>query len=297
MLRNAVRLLTLALLLAPAAARAQETYEFKFKKDAAGMKAVYENQEEVRTRMKLTDDNQNALKEDDNTKKKTIIYRETILELPKGEKRPTKFKREYRKAQETEKGETKTLGLEGKTIVFEKILGRYEFSLVGGGELPEEERKKLDEQLNRPDRGDLEKALMPGKAVKVGEEWKIDAGVLAKAMQLDGKMQMHREQTRAVGKLVKVHKKGRAQFGVIELTVEMVPAAITEGGLKIEFRPGSKMKMVLTADVCIDGTLAAGDMRMTMAFDGAATVPLPDGTNLTMNLTLAGTMGGRVVEE
>ncbi|MCC6419973.1 MAG: hypothetical protein IT429_17190 [Gemmataceae bacterium] len=272
-------------------AHGQETYTIKIKEDyARGEKSRQVTTEKGTFDFKITDNKDNVLKEQKEESGKDFAFNQLIVDAKPGMDRPLKVERTYDKARVNEKGEKRTLPYEGKTVVIEKKGEKYEFRIKGGQELTGADAKALDEEFNKKGKlggRELEKMFLPGKAVKVGETWKLDPAVLGKIFQEDTKMDLDQAKTTASGKLVKAYKKGDRQFGVLEFRLQMVPKAIREPA-PVRFQPGAKMDFVMTLDVCIDGTSRNGNGTFQVTIGAAALLPDPDQPMFTLHLKGSG---------
>jgi hypothetical protein len=293
MIRSLSLLAVVGLLAGPAAVQAQETYTIKIKKSAQGETTLAEKKEHSTEQVKIADNNGNVLKEEDKKHSQHFAFKETILEKKAGATRPTRIKRHYDTATVTENGDKKTLPYQGKTVLIEKKGARYTFKIEGGEELTGDDAKQLSDEFNKKGKLDeetFEKMFLPGKAIKVGESWKIDPQLIAKGLQEEGKMELDAAKTKATGTLTKAYKKDGKQFGVIVLKVDVTPKAFGEGGKNVALQPGAKMTIEFTVDTCIDGTSATGEGTFTVAV--VAEAVLPDANNPMFRLNVNVKAGG-----
>jgi hypothetical protein len=269
---------------------AQETYTIKIKKGAQGESALVKKEQKSTQQVKITDNNQQVLKEQDEKKSGVLIYRETIVERKPGQ-RPTRLKRQYEKATLTKDGETTTLPYQGKTVLIEQKDGKYTFRIEGGVELTGADAKELNDEFNKKkglDEAVLEKILLPGKAVKVGESWKVDPNVIAKGMEAEGNLELIPEKTTVTGTLKKAYKKDGRQYGVIVFKLDLAPKAFAGEGQKITVQPGAKMLMEIIMDTCIDGTCSDGSGTMLVEVSARALLPDADNPMFTLTLNVTG---------
>ena len=214
------------------------------------------------------------------TEKVEEVYTETVLE--KGDKHAKKYKRTYEKATRTRDGKAETRSYKGRTVVFEEKDGKYTVTPEGDKPLGKEDLEELTRKANDADTA-RDEILLPGKAVKIGDSWKIEGKDLVKTLGKNGNLDA--EHSSAEGKLVKVYKKDGHQFGVIEMTMKLAPAAAP--GVKYEKTPVIEMK--LTLDTAIDGSTPAGVMTMTGGMAAKATVEQKGKTfNIDSSLELSG---------
>jgi hypothetical protein len=196
-----------------------------------------------------------------------FVYTDEILERPAGAKQPTKVKRTYETA-EMQGGPPGELGLAGKTVLIEKGSDGYKFSVDGkpvntrAAELLGKEFSK-NKQVGEED-------FVPKDPVKVGGTWKIDVDKIAK--EAGDELDVDAAKSSATGKLVKVYDKGGHKFGQIEVTMELALKKVGPAGRQIELKPGAKLAIRATLDMCIDGSTwaVAGKMTTTGKFAGSA---------------------------
>ncbi|HYT92017.1 MAG TPA: hypothetical protein VEL76_25100 [Gemmataceae bacterium] len=293
MIRSLRLIAVVGLLAGPVAVQAQEAFTIKIKKAAEGETTRAEKKEQGTEQTKIADNNGNLLKEEAKKHSKHAVYKETVLEKKASQPRPVRLKRQYETATVTENGEKKTLPYQGKTVLIEKKGERYTFKIEGGEELTGEDAKLLNEEFNKKGKFDedtFEKLFLPGKAVKVGETWKLDTQVIVKALREEGKMELDADKLKATGSLTKAYKKDGKQFGVIVLRIEVAPKAFGDGGMIIPLQPGAKLSIEATVDTCIDGTSSTGTGTFNLAI--AAEALLPDANNPMFRLNVNVKAGG-----
>jgi hypothetical protein len=77
-------------------------------------------------------------------------------------------------------------------------------------------------------------------------------------------MELDAKKVKGTGKLVKVYDKDGHKYGVMEVTIELPLLKMgTPAGAK-PLGEGSFMKLDLTADGCIDGSVVSGGMKGKM---------------------------------
>jgi hypothetical protein len=288
------------LVVGPAWGQADKAYPIKIKRLAKGESELVDKTEMSTQTIKIEDNNQNLLKEQKEKKGRTSVYRQTILERV-GDKKATKLTRKYEKATVTADGETTKLPYEGKTVLIEKKGDRYEFRIEGDEELTGEAAKELNEEFNKKGELDdkaLEKLLLPGKAVKVGEEWKIDVAAVSKAFQEEGSLEVVPEKTKGTGKLLRVYNKGQRQFGVIRLHLDLTLKSVTHDGNKVILQADkSKMEMEFTVDACIDGSSATASGTWRVSGNIEALLPSPDQPMARLHVIIRADGKGKNVEQ
>ena len=298
-----LRILSLAvvagLLTGPAWAGDQQTYKIKIKKAGAGTTQREEKTDDSTTKLTVTDLNGNVLQEKDEKKVRREVFIQTTLER-KGTQRATRLKRKYEKATVTVDGETTALPYEGKTVLIEKKGDRYVFRIEGGEELTGKDAKELDKEFNRGGRiseEELEKALLPKKAVKVNEEWKIEPAVLVKMFKEDGELELDAEKTSGTGMLARAYKKDGRQFGVLVYRLKLGAKAVREDGKRMPVEPNSAMTIEIRGDVCIDGSTTSNSSSMDIGGRFELLVPSPDEPKARVRVDAKGKISSRTVEQ
>jgi hypothetical protein len=299
MLRILSVVAVLGLVTGPAWGQDGKAYTIKIKKLAQGESELVEKMEKSTQEVKIEDNNNNLLKEQTEKKADVSVYKQTILER-KGDQRATRLTRKYEKATITKDGETTKLPYEGKTVLIEKKGDRYVFRIEGDEELTGEAAKELDKEFNKKgelDEKALEKLLLPGKAVKVGEEWKLDVATISKAFQGEGQLELLPEKTKGTGKLLRAYRKRERQFGVLSLRLDLALKSVTQGGNKIVLQPNSKLTMEFTIDACIDGSSATASGNWRVSGNIEALLPSPDQPMARLRVTISGDGSGKNVEQ
>jgi hypothetical protein len=288
MIRSMKWAVALALFLGPVAVQAQDAVTIKLRKAAKGETSLVEKNSTDVSKNKIVDDQGKALQDKEEKKGETYVFRETVLERD-GDKPPTKLRRQYEKAQVAVDGKTTELAYQGKTVLIEKKDGKFHFQIDGGKELTGDEAKHLNDEFNKKegDELDFEKAILPKKAVKVGETWKIDMEPLVKDFEKSTSLPMDIGKSAGTGKLLKVYQKDGKQFGVMELSLDM-PLKAGKAD-KIVIDAGSKISVAATLDICIDGSAESGTITGKLGVELKATVPLADNKEAKLSLSVQGT--------
>lgn len=239
MLKHLWAILASGLLLLPAVA-ADEAITVKLKRPAKGEAVTDSRTEEVDVAQSV--DGTAAPTVEVRTKQE---YTDTVLEGD-GKGKPTKLERAYKTMDQTA-GEKVDHGLAGKTVLVEKGKGKFTFS-IGGKPVSESAAKLLDHEFNQET--DTEELMMPTKPVKVGDTWDVPAKAVDK--MFGDEFVIDAKKVKATGKLVKVYDKNKAKYGVIEYTIELPVASI---GGQIEATAGSLLKVTMSMDGCLDGSV------------------------------------------
>jgi hypothetical protein len=212
MVISSLVLLGLVLGLAPA----EEAQNIKIKKAAKGDAVKTDDTEETNTALVATDGAGNKVLEQKEKISKTNVYTETILEKKEGDDKATSLKRVYEKARGVGKdGKEEIKSYEGKTVLIEKKGDKYVFSIEGGKEITGKDAEDLDKSFNK-EKGlsdaEMEKYLLPAKAVKSGDTWKVDAKSLMKDLGKSDKditIAFDDDKTEGYGKLLEAYSQSR----------------------------------------------------------------------------------------
>lgn len=202
-------------------------------------------------------------------------YVEVTLERPNPAKKATLLKRTYQKAVVTEGDKSRALALEGKTVVIEKKGGKYTFQFEGGGAIPEADVKFLDSEFNG--NADLEldwdTVVLPKKAVRVGDAWKIDMTEITRELERVGHMKLDAAKAVGVGKLLEVNNRNKYLLGEFDLKMELPIKAFTGKDGEVPMKAGAMLTIDMRITMCIDGTVRYNTGKMTMQINGTAVPP------------------------
>lgn len=191
------------------------------------------------------------------TNVKKYEYTEHILEMPAGEKHPTKVTRAYKTAQRTSftNKQLEALPYQGKTVTIEKKGGQYQFSIDGKRLTPLEAMELESEFRNKDKDGGGPDQLLPKQAVKVGESWALDAAAMK---MFGGGMggDIDAAKSKFTCKLARVYTNDGKQWGVIEFELDLVPNSKADG-------TGS-IKIAGKFDAVLDGSARDGTMTATL---------------------------------
>jgi hypothetical protein len=299
MLRILSVAVALGLLAAPARAGDGQTYKIKIKKPGEGTVERVVKTEDTTTKVKLADNCGNVMQDKEEKTGHNYVYTLTVLEKKAGAKKPTRLKRKYEKAAVIVDGETKTLPYEGKTVLIEKKDDKYTFRIEGGDELSEDDAKQLNKEFNKKRKDDdvMEKLLLPKKAVKLNEEWKVDSVELAKGAKEEGALELDPEKTTVTGKLIRVYKKGGKQFGVLVYKLKLGLKAIYDGDKRIAVEGNSVLTGDVKIDACIDGTSTTGHVTTNLAAQIEALLPDPANPMFRLSVNSRGKETNNSVEK
>jgi hypothetical protein len=154
--------------------------------------------------------------------------------------------------------------LVGKSIIATRAGEIYKFECGAG--LSSEEMKALDAKFNKSHLVD-DAGILPNKAVRLNEEWVIDAAQFAKEIVQNFPLIVNVQRSSGTARLVKAYKRDDAQFGIIELraTIRFNPALAVANGVSVD--DDSKMEMTGTVDMCIDASHLYAEMKSKQLLD------------------------------
>jgi hypothetical protein len=269
-------------------ANAEDVYSIKVKTPGEGEAVTINHTQKLASRTLGTDANGKTLV--DVTKKLTemFVYTETIL-AKDSDKRPTRLRRRYEKAEIVEDDKTTSLPYQGKTVLIEKKDGKYSFTFDGGKDLTAEEAARLDQEFNQKsgfETDELEALVLPGKPVAVGSPWKIDLEPLAKEITKNGNAEIDGAKGIGTGVLQKVYSKNESQFGALHIKAELPMKTMGKGEKKLILDDGSKFVMGLDFDCCIDGKSFDEIFKFGMKMDVTSVIALPDGSKGKLAITV-----------
>jgi hypothetical protein len=249
-----------------AAAQDKDAVTIKIAYPQAGQRAKVTVEEKTTTKTVINI--QGMLQTQEEVKSKSLVYTDDVIDNPKNEKRAAKLKRTYEKAVIGTGKDTKKLPIEGKTVLIEKKGDKYSFT-IDGKAVEGDSLKLLEEEFNRPKKGDVRDVMFPKTPVKPGDTWKIPPDELVKELGEEG-LVLDKNKVTAGGTLVKAYKKDGKQFGVIEIVVE---GPVTSLGEKVPLTlKEGKMVVKFTGEGCIDGSSPTGttNAQMTFGISGTA---------------------------
>jgi hypothetical protein len=260
---------------------ADETHVIKFKYDVDTGRTIQFRSADVETGSMRAFDAEGKKTFEASKEGGEISYRSTVLERDK-EGKVTKYVRVYEKANEKEDGKVKTFSYEGKTILYEKIDGKFRIGVVGDNALDSKDSAKLIKDANGKSESEaLFRNLPPAKPIKIGDSWAVPVKPVAEAMD-DAVVDLKKSSITA--KLTKTYAKDKAKWGTFEIAMKLSINEMSEDGMKITFDPPAKFEVNVTIDAAIDGSsverkevgklvlkaeghLHVGDMKTRIEFD------------------------------
>ena len=269
-MRRAVCVLV-AMLAVGALVRGQdETYTIKLKEHAGKGQALKVTDRYTGTsHFKITDPDGKVIRDQKEPDVSETVYTEKVLE--EGGKRPRKISRVYGKATQTKGNKTTEKPYSGRTLLFQLKEGKYEGSAEGKPEVPSKDLTRMAEDLSEETA--KTQALLPKKAVKVGESWALGGKEVARI--LGGGFPIDPAKSRGKGKLVKAYRKDGKQFGVLEFRLDVVGKSTDEdrssGVVSVVYDTpidgsGPPIKESGKAHFDRKGTLAQGGKKLALAY-------------------------------
>jgi hypothetical protein len=174
--------------------------------------------------------------------------------LTPGEIFPTKFTREYKRA-EYKKGDeaSKPTSYSGKTVSFEKSFGHYSV-LVGKNSLPVDEDQRFREALENLDKIKYSE-MVPKTQVKLNEPWYLDSALVDRMGKVMG-FPPSTGKSQASGKLTNVYSKAGKQWGAIEFRYEYVIEGTyhLDEKQQIGLAVTGNITQTWTVDIVVDGS-------------------------------------------
>ena len=249
------------LALAASLAAGQDAVEIKLTPLKPGDRVKVTVDDRVKSTTAVDVKGKTQTKEDEEIR--TAVYvNEIITPGPDADSRPLKARRTYEKYAARKEGRDEPGPPLGKAILIEKKGDRYEFTL-GGKPLDGPFAKVLAKEFNKPE-GPKTSDLLPAKAVKPGESWKIDAARFVGGLAESDKIPLDPKKAAMTAKIVKTYKKNNKLHGIMEFTLDSPFKEVTEDGVTI--KAGSTLAVKFTVDACIDGTDASADTRDVFSF-------------------------------
>jgi hypothetical protein len=276
-------------IVAPAFLVAQDKYTIKLKHAGQGDVTLHTKESTKKESITVSGPDGNVLQEKTQTTINVAKYKEETIEKAAGQK-PSKVKRTYSEATRKGEDQAEKLVYHGQTVLIEKKGDGYTFS-IDGKELSGMEAADLAQAFssNKVDDDEMDKIMLPAKAVAVGESWQIDAKKLLKTFGEDDKVAqtMDLDKAKAGGKLIKAYRKDGRQYGIMEFNVS-APLRALEGIHPC--REGAMMHITVNIDGCIDGSTEADAGTSTMKISGIADI-VENGakTGVTVKFDVSGT--------
>lgn len=205
----------------------------------------------------------------------SMTFTDEIVTAAAG-KRPTKLNRTYDKTSaSTNGGKAAALPVQGKTVLIEKKLNKYAFT-IDGKAVDEAVQTMLDEEFNTVGQNPL---LMAPTKAKMGDGWEIDRAKIVTALGSKD-LQLDKTKAEGTGKFPLVEMRGERRFGKVQLEAN---AAVTSLGEKstLQLKSG-KYTYTYKNEFCIDGLSPQADLSITTKLEVSGT---QDGQEVTVVTT------------
>ena len=238
----------------------QQRYTVKFSgKAEVGLVLLVKKSSQSVTKLHLTDAQGQVLKDDKVTDRKELEYETEILKV--ADNKVVKFSRTYTKAEIEQMGNKRTPSYKGRTVYFESKDGKMVVSVKGEPALADADKAELEREANDSEvNSDLDRALEPGKAIKIGESWTPDAKKLAAAFSKINHVVLDEDTLKASCKLLKVYTLNKKQWGSLEVTFDL-PIKSAD---MITLESGSTISMTGVMEIPIDGSGGLGSARLKL---------------------------------
>ncbi len=257
---------------------ADAAVELKPYKSKVGDRVRVTDEERTTTRSVIVSEEKTQDKLDKHTK--IVVYVSETLAVKDGEKKATKARRVYERAEDVKDGTETKLPLHGKTVVIEKKGETYTFTYDDGKAVTGAARDELDKEFNKKGDDDDLDDFIPKKPLKPGETWKMDTDKIAKSLAKEKDVfTLDQKGASGSGKLADVYTFGGKPYGVYDMRVEF-PLSELKGAPKLALLPGSKMALHMVCDGNVDG--AEPDGTMTMRLTLRVAFDAPNGTKVNI---------------
>jgi hypothetical protein len=280
MTRNPAIAVLLGLFVCTPVSLAQEAVTVKLKMRGEGESILVAKTSTSTAMIKITD-GEKALRDLNETETEAVEFRETVQKRDAA-KEPTKLERKYTKWQRIKGGKTTDSPLHDKTIIIEKIDGKFNVIFKDGEPVVGQEATGLQKEFGK--KAELVKLMLPTTAVKPGESWKLDLPKILKEFAKDGDLDIDAAKAVGTGTLLKTHTKDGKTFGVMEFKISVPVIAFGKGLGQYKFTEPAKMNYGVYVDACIDGTSEAGTTKFSMIVNGSGTLPNLPGYTVTASI-------------
>lgn len=230
-------------------------------------------------RLRFIDAEGNILEEQKPIEESDEVYRLTVLD--EGKRYPERYQQSFSKAFLGNGKRGQSRGYEGETILYELIEGKYRLKLSEKADVPQGERLLLASRANGDIEAPMDDIFQPGKPVKVGDSWPVDARLLSRGFGGQGKLDL--ERTKGQAQLVKAYKKGQQQFGVIGVDLILAYSAMDN----LKFNPPALFRIQGTLETAIDGSSAEGTLTLVSRLTGRTLVE-QKGAKVTLEISRTG---------
>ena len=258
----------LGLLAGQAQVHAQTRYPIRLTKAGPGSVLLVEKQDSQTQHLQVVDQAGKTLKDQEEKRGDTVVYREKIIARPEGQDRPTHLQRQFDRAEHQVGGRVYTIPLQGKTYDIEKKAGRYVFQYQSGEAIPAEAVQALEREFNSGlhEELDWEKLILPSRPVRVNDIWQLDLRRVIQVLSKLTNMQMDVTRSSARACLSRIYEEDKHRFAVLDAVIDLATTAVVRGNVTRPLQPGSRINLILKINGCIDGSaeISTVDVRMQM---------------------------------
>ena len=112
---------------------------------------------------------------------------------------------------------------------------------------------------------------------------------ITRAWERNTLMRVDAKKSTGTGRLTKVYQKDGHRFGMMAIRLEM-PIAALGAEKPVRTDAGSRVRIDVAFDGCIDGASSTGTLRASFWVDGTAEVPSGDGQQARLTFTTRGSL-------
>lgn len=275
----------LLVLLCSAQVRGQEAYPIRLKEADRGDIRRSDVSSSTEITNKLVGTSGNVLQEKTVANAQQSVYREMVLAKTAGQQLPSRLRREYEKATVWIENKPQVLPHQGKTVLIENKDGKCSFRLENGEAMTGLAADLLDREMKK---GDLRGLMLPKRAVRLNDPWKIAMAPVLRVWERAVGLQLDSARASGTGRLTRVYRKDGRLFGAMSFRLETPIAAV--GEKKFQADAGSKLVMNVSLDCCIDGGVSSGTLQASFQVRAGAAVPTPDGQQAHLLISTRGAL-------
>ena len=273
-----MRMLTLLLCLATPLLAQEKTYDLRAETPLkAGQKVHSIESTSMNLSMSVNGKEASTLEE-----QKIFDWAEVVLTAD-GKGNAT-MRRDFTKARRSEGGELEPFGFEGKSVRVTRTEGKPDtYSYVDGSPMNADDVKGLKSITSRKGDGvEDDNALYPPKPIRVGESWKPEIKAVA---DMFGEMSEGVDLSKSTARftLKSVEKRGSSEFGQVNGVISLYLHQVGP----IELQTPIVMAMTIDMDVCIDGSIPDGVLKMKLEMQGASSADI-NGKQVRLGVQMTG---------
>ncbi|MGL6072856.1 MAG: hypothetical protein ACRC8S_01715 [Fimbriiglobus sp.] len=187
---------------------------------------------------------------------------EKIIKMDPKKKIPSQGERSYKVAKKRGPMDTEMSSgiVEGKTVTFQSVDGKLKFTL-DGKDITAEKLGEFGGEFESRNNAPQSQEMLPEKAIKVGESWKLNQEKVMKPLFEIFKKGVTIDEAKATGngKLIAVFDKAGVPYGKLQYVFELPLKTLVNGNMDLE--AGSQVLLTMTIETPIDGTKGPETVR------------------------------------